>query len=78
MIPAILRGVTMPWPEIYLITDPVAWKTSVFVKVKLCCGLSLVGTIWLDDNSRPAMGIQAVTATADMTTTSPAHPWRLL
>lgn len=41
--------------------------------MKLCCGLSLVGTIWLEDNHRPAIGIQDVTATANMITTSPAH-----
>ena len=65
-------------PELYFIVDPVTRRMSVFLKLRLWSGMSVVGTIWMNENLRPAVGAQIVTAMSDITTTSPAQPWRIL
>lgn len=65
-------------PKVFFITDPVLWKIRLFAKVRLCCGLNLVGTIRINDELRPEIGIQVVTAMTDMRITSPAYTWCLL
>lgn len=79
MIPAMLQGLAIPHPEVFFIADPVTRETSIVLKVRLRPGLSLMGTIWLKQDLRPAIGLQIVTAMPEqMTITSPARPLRLI
>ena len=75
---ALSENLVLPRPEMYLIADPVTRKMSVILKLKLWLGVSIMGSFWLNENLRPAFGVQVVTAMSEkMAYTSPAHPWRL-
>lgn len=79
MVLAVLQTLVVPRPEILFTIDPVTGKVSISMKLTLWPGISLVGTIWLNEDFRPAIGVQVVTMMSEqMANMSPAHPWRLI
>ena len=64
----------MPVLELYLMNDPVAKANSVFLKINLWFGVSLITTTYLNERLRPVINTQImVKFTEHLRYTSPSN-----